>query len=71
MVPKQRVNAKENHLTLLGVILLKCDPVLCVVIFGGTREIQSWETGNDIFAKYINLFVPGQAWCPVSLTREL
>ena len=38
MVPQLKSNAKDKHYTVLGLTALSGDPVMCVVIFAGTRE---------------------------------
>ena len=51
MVPQLKSNAKDKHYTVLGLTALSGDPVMCVVIFAGTRENRLWETGIDSFAE--------------------
>ena len=51
MVPQLKSNAKDKHYTVLELTALSGDPVMCVVIFAGTRENRLWETGIDSFAE--------------------
>ena len=51
MVPQLKSNSKDKHYTVLGLTAISGDPVMCVVIFTGTRENRLWETGIDAFAE--------------------
>ena len=48
--PQQKINTKDKHYTLLGLTALTGEPVMCIVIFAGTKEHAIVESGLDLSA---------------------
>ena len=46
-----RVSTKDCHFTVMGVIALTGDPMMCVLVLKGVREEGCVEIGLDKFAE--------------------
>ena len=46
-VPKQIINSKTHHFTVMGLTLFNGDPLLCVIIFSGKSPRDDIELGYD------------------------
>ena len=49
-IPRQQASHSDKHFTLLGFTALTGEPVLCLVIIAGVKEMFEVETGIDIDA---------------------
>jgi len=52
-VAQRNISTKDKHYTLLGLILLTGEPLICVVIMAGDNPKPEVETGIDFFAEQI------------------
>ena len=53
MTPREKINIKDKHYTLLGLTTLDDKPVICIVIFSGIQPNVMVETGLDLMAETI------------------
>ena len=53
--PKEIVNTKDKHWTLIGLTTLSGEAVMCIVIFAGEKPTILLETGMDIFVEIIGV----------------
>ena len=49
-IPREQASHTDKHFTLLGFTALTGEPVLCLVIIAGVKEMYEVETGIDIDA---------------------
>ena len=47
---QQNINTKDKHYTLLGLTALTGKPLMCVIIFAGTKEHAIVESGLELSA---------------------
>lgn len=50
--PQQQIKSKDEHYTLLGLTILTGKPVMCVLIFVGTKEHAIVETDLDLWVTH-------------------